>query len=109
VNECECHGWYPLAEIGGWTQRNVLVRDWAAKPEIWDPRRHELSHEELRERITAAGGVQCEYALSATRNLDGSIELDKGVHRWTVAAELGVSVLPVRVTDAADSPLPVPW
>jgi hypothetical protein len=100
---CDCHEWRSLTEIGGWQQAGVLVRDWALRPEIWEPRRHDLSRDELRIRIAAAGGISCEYALEAFIAPDGHIELVKGVHRWTVAAELGIGVLPVKLDDERES------
>jgi hypothetical protein len=108
-HQCDCHEWYPLAEIGGWMHHDVLVRDRASEPDTWDVGNRELSHEELRGRIAAAGGVRCKYPLEATRHYGGEITLANGVHRWAVAAELGVGILPVRVNDAADSPMPVSW
>lgn len=106
IDRCTCHGWLPLAEIGGWPHNVFLVRERAVQPGIWEPGYCELSREELRDRVIAAGGIRCEYALEAREELDGHIELVNGVHRWAVAAELGIGMLPVRIDNAADSSLP---
>ena len=55
----------------------------------------ELAYEELADRIRAAGGIACGYALEAMTLLSGEIELANGLHRWAVAGELGIDVVPV--------------
>jgi hypothetical protein len=64
---------------------------------IWRPGHCELTHEELTDRIQVAGGVACGYALDATMLLSGEIELTNGLHRWVVASELGIDVVPVKM------------
>lgn len=90
-----------ITEIGDWIHGHHdstrTVRQTAAQPDIWDERNCELSHEELRQRITAAAGVPCAHALKATTLLSGIIHLDNGVHRWTVARELGFLTVPVQM------------
>jgi hypothetical protein len=108
TNKCGCHEWVSLAQIGSWPHNVVLVRERASQPGIWEPGYCELSREELRNRVIAAGRIiRCEYALEARRELDGHIELVNGVHRWAIAAELGIDMLPVRLSDATDSLVPV--
>jgi ParB-like chromosome segregation protein Spo0J len=109
ADRCTCHHWLPLAEIGDWPQKEVPVRKRAAQPQIWEPSYRELSREELRDRVRTAGGIRCEYALEARKELDGHIELVNGVHRWAIATELGIDLLPVRIIDASDSPMPAPY
>jgi hypothetical protein len=110
AERCECHDWRPREEIGGWRHGGVLVRDWARRSEIWKPRRCEMSREELRGLVITAGRIiRCEYALEATRYPGGHVELAHGVHRWTIADELGIDALPVRINDAADSPMSKPF
>lgn len=65
-----------------------------------------MSREELRARVIAAGVIiRCEFALEARVELDEHTELVRGVHRWTIADELDIDVLPVRINHAADSPM----
>ena len=102
VARCDCHEWHPVAAIGGWMVRRggsvlVPVPDWVENGGIWRPGHCELTHEELTDRIQVAGGVGCGYALDATMLLSGEIELTNGLHRWVVASELGVDVVPVKM------------
>ena len=36
----------------------------------------------------------CAYALETTTLLSGEIELANGLHRWAVAREIGIGVVP---------------
>ena len=96
--ECDFHEWFDLNEIGQWPHslaggragQPKSVRDIVATEPIWD--RSELTHEELTARIIAAGHrIGHSYALNAMTFTDGRISLDNGVHRWAVAAELGIN------------------
>jgi len=75
----------------------VLVSTWAQTGGIWRPGHCEFTHDALAGRIRAAGGIACAYALEATTLLSGEIELANGLHRWVVARELGVDVVPVKM------------
>ena len=59
--ECDCHEWFDLDEIGQWP-------------------------------------------LSALTFTDGQISLDNGVHRWAVAAELGIKRVPVEMIYQSPEP-----
>lgn len=48
-------------------------------------------------RIRLAGGVRVEHALEARRLISGEVLLVHGCHRWAVAAELGMSLVPVEM------------
>jgi hypothetical protein len=48
-------------------------------------------------RIRAAGGITCDYALDARTLLSGGVELADSRHRWAVADELGIGVVPVEM------------
>jgi hypothetical protein len=109
--ECDCHEWFDLDEIGRWphslaggrASQPKSVRDIVATEAIWD--RSELPREELTARIIAAGHrIGYTHALSAMTFTDGRISLDNGVHRWSVAAELEISRLPVKMTYQSPEP-----
>jgi hypothetical protein len=109
--ECDCHAWYNTTVIGDWVQGHTLkdmvaVRVLAADPGIWTPPRCELPREILTARILAAGGISHEHALTARTWLDGTIELSNGVHRWSVAAGLGVRRIPIEADWERDQPDP---
>jgi hypothetical protein len=100
--ECLCHEWYEVAKIGAWTQgsgggplRARPVREIVATDDIWE--RSETDRETLMAGIRAARGITCAYALLATTYLDGHIGLNNCVHRWAVAAELGIERVPVEM------------
>ena len=109
--ECDCHEWFDLDEIGQWphslaggrASQPKSVRDIVATEPIWD--RSELPREELTTRIIAAGHrIGHHYALSAMTFTDGRISLDNGVHRWAVAAELGIKRVPVKMIYQSPEP-----
>jgi hypothetical protein len=106
---CDCHEWHPVAAIGDWLHRTgpqVLapVRGWA-RSGIWQEGRCQLSHAEMTSQIRAVGGITCGYALAGRNLLAGGVELVDGVHRWTVAGELGIDLVPVKMSaEEADSP-----
>lgn len=75
----------------------IPVPVWAETGDIWRPGHCELNHEELTSRIQGAGGIACGYALEAMMLLSGEIGLANGLHRWVVASELGVDVVPVKM------------
>ena len=106
---CDCHEWHSVAAIGDWLHRTgpqvlVLVRGWA-RSGIWQEGRCQLSHAEMTSRIRAAGGITCGYALGGRNLLAGGVELVDGLHRWTVAGELGIGLVPVKMSaEEADSP-----
>jgi hypothetical protein len=111
AEECGCHEWFDLDEIGQWSHslaggrasQPKSVRDIVATEPIWDS--SELSREELTERITAAGHrIDHAYALSAMTFTDGRVSLDNGVHRWAVAAELGIKRAPVEMIYQSPEP-----
>jgi hypothetical protein len=59
----------------------------------------------MTSRIRAAGGITCGYALAGRNLLAGGVELVDGLHRWTVADELGIGLVPVKMSaEEADSP-----
>jgi hypothetical protein len=98
---CDCHEWHQVADIADWVVRRggndlIPARAWAESG-IWRPGHCELSHEELTGQIQAAGGIACGYALEAMTLLSGEIELVNGLHRWVVAQELGVGMVPVKM------------
>ena len=102
VGRCGCHEWHPVTAIGGWMVRRggsalIAVQEWAETDGIWRLGHSELTHEELTRRIEAARRIACGYALEATTLLSGEIELANGLHRWVVARELGIDVVPVRM------------
>jgi hypothetical protein len=109
VGRCGCHQWHPVTDVGGWLVRPgvgdlILVRDWAQSG-IWRDRRCQLSRAELTSRIRAAGGISCDHALIARTLRTGDIELVDGLHRWTVAAELSIGLVPVEMSvEEAESP-----
>lgn len=108
VARCDCHGWHPVANLASWFHRTgpqhvALVRDWAQSG-IWEVGRCRLSHAEMTGLIRAAGGITCDHALDARRLLSGEIELVNGLHRWAVADELGVDVVPVKMSVETESP-----
>jgi hypothetical protein len=109
--ECDCHEWFDLDEIGQWphslaggrASQPKSVRDIVATEPIWD--RSELPREELTTRIIAAGHrIGHAYALSAMTFTDGRISLDNGVHRWAVATELGIKRVPVEMIYQSPEP-----
>jgi hypothetical protein len=100
--ECDCHRWYEIAEIGEWTQGSGggplyarPVREIVATDDIWE--RSETYRETLMAGIRAARGITCAHALLATTYLDGHVGLNNGVHRWALAAELGIERVPVEM------------
>jgi hypothetical protein len=108
AHRCDCHEWHPVADIGSWLhrtgpQRLVLVRDWA-RSGIWEEGRCRLGHAEMTSRIRTAGGITCDYALNARRLLAGGVELVNGLHRWAVATERGIDVIPVEMLVETESP-----
>jgi hypothetical protein len=115
--ECDCHEWFDLDEIGQWphslagsrASQPKSVRDIVATEPIWD--RSELPREELTARIIAAGHrIGHASALSAMKFSDGRISLDNGVHRWAVAAELGIKRVPVEmIYQSPESAWEWPW
>lgn len=80
----------------------MLVRD-RARSGIWHDHRCVLNHDELVSLIRAAGGVNCDHALIARTLLAGGIELVDGIHRWAVAVEIGIDVVPVEMTVETES------
>jgi hypothetical protein len=107
---CDRHQWHRAADIGGWLHRTgpqhlVPVRLWAEQGGIWRDRHCEFSREVLTSRIQAAGGITCAYALTGRRLLTESVELVDGLHRWIVATDLGIGLVPVEMsTGEAESP-----
>lgn len=104
ARRCECgrHELHSVAAIASWKVRRggsdlVPVPEWAETGGIWQPDHCEFSHEDLTARVRAAGEIACGYALEATTLLSGEIELTNGLHRWVVATELGIDVMPVRM------------
>jgi hypothetical protein len=103
MNECDCHEWHDINVIGDWLENflggnafNPIPIRKAATRSIWD--RSELSHEELTARIIASGDrIDHEHALLATTLEDGTVSLDNGLHRWTVAVERGIKRVPVEM------------
>jgi hypothetical protein len=100
-----CHDWYSVAEIGGWLHGSTAesmapVREWAARPDLWE--RSATSHQDLTAAISAAGGITCEHALQARTAPEG-VHLEDGVHRWTIAAELGLDLVPVEMAVETES------
>lgn len=95
-----------IAEIGDWIhgppESTRTVRETAVRPDIWDKGHCELSHEELRQRIATATGIACAHALQATTLQSGTVHLDNGVHRWTVARELGIVSVPVKMVNESE-------
>lgn len=98
---CGCHEWHPVPTIGGWMVRRggsdlVLVprgrrrRDLAPGPLRAQPRGADRPGAGCR-------GIACGYALKATTLLSGEIGLTNGLHRWVVATELGIEVVPVSM------------
>lgn len=96
--DCECHEWYHVDEIGEWfhslaggrASHPKTVWQIVATEPIWD--RSELSRDELTARIIANGRrIGCAHALSTMTFTDKRISLDNGLHRWAVAAGLGIS------------------
>lgn len=88
---------YSVSEVGGWrhaARDSCPAREVAERPDFWPG---ELSHDELLGRIRLAGGVSKEHALEARRLISGEVLLVHGCHRWAVAAELGMSSVPVRM------------
>lgn len=109
ANNCGCHEWRSVAKIGDWIHSlpgSRTVREASAAPDLWDEGRCELGHEELRARITLAGGIDCAHALNAYTLRTGAVHLGNGVHRWTVAVELGIPAVPVRM---GYEPEVTPW
>lgn len=89
-----------VEEIGDWIhtlEGKLTVREWSAKPEIWDEGHCGLSHAELRQRVELAGGIGCEHALRAITLPSRATHLSNGVHRWAIATELGVPAVPVEM------------
>lgn len=104
--KCGCHDWYESRRlVNGLVDRAGFrpVREWVSEAGIWRLGNCELSQEELTIRIRAAGGIGCEYALNAMTRLSGEIELSNGVHRWAVAAELGIRAAPVHMVYETES------
>jgi hypothetical protein len=100
---CDCHEWHPVAAIGDWMVRRggndlIPARTWAQTGGIWRPGHCELTHEDLADRIHAAGGIACDYAIKARMLLSGEIELVNGLHRWVVAEELAIETMPVEMS-----------
>jgi hypothetical protein len=114
VHRCACHEWHPVAAIGDWMVRRggddlILARVLAETSGIWRPGHCELTHEDLADRIRAAGGIGCGYALQATKLLSGETELVNGLYRWVVTTELGISMVPVKMVIENESPFAWPW
>ena len=114
--ECDCHEWHDVDEIGQWphslagarASHSKSVLDIVATEPIWD--RYELPHEELTARIIAAGNrIDHAYALAAMTFADGRVSLDNGVHRWSVAIELGIKRLPVQMSYEPPPDLSSDW
>jgi hypothetical protein len=102
MGHCDCHEWHPVAAIGDWLVRRggndlIPARTWAETGSIWQPGHCDITHEELAALIRSAQGVTCGHALKARILLDGSTELVNGLHRWAVADELGINVVPVEM------------
>lgn len=100
IGRCACHKWHSITAIGEWIVHRagrITVREWASRPIIWQPGQSELSREDLTAAIHAAGGIRCGYALHAMTRLWGDVELTNGVHRWAIAAELGIEAVPVQM------------
>ena len=57
-----------------------------------------MSHDEMVSLVRDAGGIVCEHALDATRLADGRVRLNNGLHRWVVAREIGVDLVPVEMS-----------
>lgn len=111
VTGCDCHEWHDVREIGDWRVAHPgsgSVSNWASAADIWESGRCALSREDLTGRIRTAGGISCEHALQAMMRLSGEIELSNGVHRWAVAADLGIRAVPVRMT-AETEPVWAAW
>jgi hypothetical protein len=106
VSEYGCHEWRDVAEIGEWFHN--LLGGRASEPKsvraivetelIWERHEDGFTHEVLTALIVAAGRrIDRVYALSATTLEDGRISLDNGIHRWSVAVELGIERVPVKM------------
>lgn len=81
--ECDCHEWHNVDEIGQWphslaggrASQPKSVRDIVDTEPIWD--RSELPRAELTARIVAAGcRISHAYALSAMTFADGRVSPD---------------------------------
>lgn len=110
---CSCHEWHDVADIADWTQgsgggpRHARpVREIVATDDIWE--RSETDHATLTAGIREAGGITCGHALLATTYLDGHVGLNNGLHRWAVAAELGIKRVPVEMQRETEDAAP-PW
>jgi hypothetical protein len=102
VCRCDCHEWHRVVDIGDWMVRRgggdlIPARTWARTGGVWRPGHCELTHEDLTARIQAAGGIACGYALEALTLLSGKVQLANGLHRWVVADELGIGMVPVEM------------
>jgi hypothetical protein len=100
---CACHEWHDTEAIGEWLHEfgvcsRFPVRRLAAGG-IWDAGHFEpqWGRELLTALIRGTGGVVHTRALMATTLLDGAVSLDNGVHRWSIASELGIKRLPVEM------------
>jgi hypothetical protein len=57
------------------------------------------------EPIRVAGGITRAYALTGCKLLVEGVELVDGLHRWVVAAYLGIGLVSVEMsTEEAESP-----
>lgn len=101
MDECSCHQWYDTDEIGDWLHELGVCARFPvrrlATVGIWDQGHFEpqWGREKLTALIREAGGVVHAHALAATTRLEGTVVLDNGLHRWSIAAELGIRRLPV--------------
>jgi hypothetical protein len=43
------------------------------------------------------GSIACGYALDATMLLSSETELTDGLHRWVVAIEFGIDIVPIKM------------
>lgn len=100
--ECGCHEWYDTSEVGDWPRYLPgavparSVREHAADPGLWDAA--DLTRETLSRLIAEAGGVRHDFPLLAQVVTGGPVMPTDGIHRWAVAAELGIPRLPFVVT-----------
>ena len=84
---------YPTETIGAWAHADATVDEVTRRPDFWEYAG--ISCGELVSLM--AGGMDPSYALAAVIAPEGDTVLADGCHRYSVARDLGILFLPVKM------------
>lgn len=85
---------YPVDQVAGWSHSIWTVRETSQQDGFWGYAG--LPRAELLARILAAGGlITVDHALQGLTRATGEILLTDGCHRWAIADELDLAIVPV--------------